>query len=48
MKENKQKNEKLKDWWKPVVLIVIIVTLFIVMNVYGFGEKIQDLQNWIR
>jgi uncharacterized membrane protein YdjX (TVP38/TMEM64 family) len=43
-----EKNEKPLDWWKPVVLIVIIVTLFIVMNVYGFGGKIEELQHWIQ
>lgn len=43
-----EKNEKPTDWWKPVVLIVIIVTLFIVMNVYGFGGKIEELQHWIQ
>jgi uncharacterized membrane protein YdjX (TVP38/TMEM64 family) len=48
MKENIEKNEKATDWWKPVVLIVIIVTLFIVMNVYGFGGKIEELQHWIK
>jgi uncharacterized membrane protein YdjX (TVP38/TMEM64 family) len=48
MKENTQKNEKLKDWWKPVVLMVIIATLFIVVNVYGFGAKIEELQHWIQ
>jgi uncharacterized membrane protein YdjX (TVP38/TMEM64 family) len=48
MKENMEKNEKTTDWWKPVVLIVIIVTLFIVVNVYGFGVKIEELQHWIQ
>jgi len=48
MKEDKPKNDKLKDWWKPVVFIVVIVTLFIVMNVYGFGKNIQDLQHGIQ
>jgi uncharacterized membrane protein YdjX (TVP38/TMEM64 family) len=47
MNENIEKNEKSKDLWKPVVLIVIIVTLFIVVNVYGFGGKIEELQHWI-
>ena len=48
MTENMGKNEKSIDWWKPVVLIVIIVTLFIVMNMYGFGGKIEELQHWIQ
>ena len=37
-----------KDWWKPVVLIVIIVTLFIVMNLFGFGQNIEEVQHWIQ
>jgi uncharacterized membrane protein YdjX (TVP38/TMEM64 family) len=48
MNENNQKNERLKDWWKPVVLIIVIVTLFIVMNLYGFGQNIQELRHWIQ
>jgi uncharacterized membrane protein YdjX (TVP38/TMEM64 family) len=48
MKENMEKNKKSTDWWKPVVLIVIIVTLFIVVNVYGFGVKIEEFQHWIQ
>jgi uncharacterized membrane protein YdjX (TVP38/TMEM64 family) len=48
MNENNQKNERLKDWWKPVVLIIVIVTLFVVMNLYGFGQDIQELQHWIQ
>jgi uncharacterized membrane protein YdjX (TVP38/TMEM64 family) len=48
MNENNQKNERLKDWWKPTVLIIVIVTLFIVMNLYGLGADIQELQHWIQ
>ena len=48
MKENMETNEKPRDWWKLVVLIVIIVTLFIVVNVYGFGGNIEELQQWIQ
>jgi uncharacterized membrane protein YdjX (TVP38/TMEM64 family) len=40
-------NQKPRDWWKPVVLIIIIVTLFIIMNVYGFGQNIEELHIWI-
>jgi uncharacterized membrane protein YdjX (TVP38/TMEM64 family) len=48
MNENISNEKKPQDWWKPVVFIVIIVTLFIVMNVYGFGGKIEELQLWIQ
>jgi uncharacterized membrane protein YdjX (TVP38/TMEM64 family) len=48
MDENISNGKKSRDWWKPVVFIVIIITLFIVMNVYGFGGKIEELQHWIQ
>jgi uncharacterized membrane protein YdjX (TVP38/TMEM64 family) len=41
------KSEKPKDWWKPVVFIVIIIVLFIVMNGIGFGWNLTDLHHWI-
>lgn len=47
MNENLKKNDTPKDWVKPVVFILIIVLLFLVMNGIGFGENIQDLQDWI-
>lgn len=47
MIENIEKNEKRRDWWKPIVLISIIVSLFIIVNEYGFGRNIEGLQQWI-
>jgi uncharacterized membrane protein YdjX (TVP38/TMEM64 family) len=47
MNENISNGKKPRDWLKPVVFIVIIVTLFIIMNGIGFGENIQYLQDWI-
>ncbi|MBN1860040.1 MAG: TVP38/TMEM64 family protein [Candidatus Thermoplasmatota archaeon] len=47
MNEKPKENERTKDWWKPVVFIAIIVVLFIVMNGIGFGETLQDIQDWI-
>lgn len=40
--------EKIRGWWKPVLLIIIIILLFIVVNIYGFGQNIEEFQNWIR
>jgi len=48
MNENTQKNEQSIHWLKPVILIIIIVTLFIIMNLYGFGQDIEQLQQWIQ
>lgn len=48
MNENNQQNERSKDWWKPIILIIVIVALFIIMNLYGFGQDIEELQHWIQ
>lgn len=42
------KTQTRKDWWKPIVLILIIVVLFLIMNVYGLGENIDELHTWIQ
>jgi uncharacterized membrane protein YdjX (TVP38/TMEM64 family) len=39
---------RVKGWWKPVVLICIVAVLFLIVNLYGFGDKLDDLQTWIR
>ncbi len=47
MNENNYENRKTKDGVKPVVFITLIIVLFIVMNSLGFGENLQELQDWI-
>jgi uncharacterized membrane protein YdjX (TVP38/TMEM64 family) len=48
MRKDTPSNEKTRGWWKPVLLITIIVLLFIIVNIYGFGQNIEEIQNWIR
>ncbi len=48
MNENTQKDTPPTHWLKPVILILIIVSLFIIMNLYGFGQDIEKLQSWIQ
>jgi len=48
MKETTEKPEKTHDWWKPVLLVALIIGLFIIVNIYGFGQNIEELQGWIR
>lgn len=45
MKESK-KNAKV--WIKPFILGVVIITLIIVSNRLGLGEKLGDLKDWIK
>jgi len=46
--EKNQNRKQSKDWWKPVILLAVIIILFVVMNIYGFGQDIQKLQHWIQ
>jgi uncharacterized membrane protein YdjX (TVP38/TMEM64 family) len=46
--EKNQNRTQSKDWWKPVILLAVIIILFVVMNIYGFGQDIQKLQHWIQ
>jgi uncharacterized membrane protein YdjX (TVP38/TMEM64 family) len=48
MDEKNQTRTRSKDWWKPIVLVTVIIILFVVMNLYGFGQDIQELQHWIQ
>jgi uncharacterized membrane protein YdjX (TVP38/TMEM64 family) len=48
MNENTQENKRPNDWWKPILLIIVIITLFLIMNFYGFGQDIEKLQLWIQ
>ncbi len=47
MNENNSQSRKTNDWVKPVVFIALIIVLFIVMNSLGFGDNLQELQEWI-
>jgi uncharacterized membrane protein YdjX (TVP38/TMEM64 family) len=41
-------DNRVKGWWKPLLLIIVIAVLFLIVNLYGFGDKLDDLQAWIR
>ena len=42
------KNEnRIKGLWKPILLIIIVTTVFILSSIYGFGDKLGSLQDWI-
>jgi uncharacterized membrane protein YdjX (TVP38/TMEM64 family) len=35
------------DLWKPIVLSIVIIFIFILSVYFGFGEKLTQLQEWI-
>jgi uncharacterized membrane protein YdjX (TVP38/TMEM64 family) len=47
-KKESTPSQKKYDWWKPLLLLIIISILFIIFSFYGFGVKIGQLQNWIQ
>ncbi|HEY9162340.1 MAG TPA: TVP38/TMEM64 family protein [Desulfomonilia bacterium] len=45
--DNQKPSNKTAAWYKPVVLILVIVAVFILGNVFGIGEKLGQLRSWI-
>lgn len=45
--DQRTRAEKTRGWWKPVVLLAAIVTVFLLAKVLGLGERLADLRNWI-
>jgi uncharacterized membrane protein YdjX (TVP38/TMEM64 family) len=41
------KPQKSRDWWKPVLLIIVIAVLFAVVNYSGMGAKLGTIQDWM-
>ncbi len=35
-------------WWRPVLLLAVIVTLLVLARVLGLGERLGALREWIR
>jgi uncharacterized membrane protein YdjX (TVP38/TMEM64 family) len=48
MEQNTTHMKRPRDWWKPIALVSVIAVLFIVVNLYGFGARLEELQHWIR
>ena len=45
---NSSRNKKVRDRWKPILLVIVVISIFIVANLLGLGEKLGDMQNWIQ
>ncbi|MFZ2089346.1 MAG: FAD-containing oxidoreductase [Desulfobaccales bacterium] len=35
-------------WWRPVLLLTVIVALLVLARVFGLGDKLGALRDWIR
>jgi len=49
--ENKTKTKpkgRVKGWWRPVLLIVLVIAVLILARVFGLGERLGQLQDWIK
>jgi uncharacterized membrane protein YdjX (TVP38/TMEM64 family) len=36
------------NWWRPVALVAAVVALLALAKVFGLGERLGDLRNWIQ
>ena len=41
------KHNTRRDWWKPVLLIIVIIGLFVVANYSGVGTQLGDIKHWM-
>jgi len=46
--ESKGERGKPGGWWRPVLLVAVIVALLVLARVFGLGDKLGDLRDWIR
>ena len=40
--------EKRHDWWRPVALLAAIVVILVLAKVFGIGERLGELREWIQ
>jgi len=41
-------SQKPRDWWKPVLLVIVIISLFVVVNISGLGGNLEEIQDWMQ
>ena len=41
-------DRKKAPWWRPVVLLAAITTIFILGHLFGLGDRLGALRDWIR
>lgn len=37
----------ISDWWRPVLLIAVLVAIWIAASVFGFEGRLAELRDWI-
>jgi uncharacterized membrane protein YdjX (TVP38/TMEM64 family) len=41
------KQQRSHDWWKPVLLIIVVIALFAVANYSGVGTEVGNIRDWM-
>ena len=44
----KDAKAKSSGWWRPILLIVLVIAVLILARVFGLGERLGQLQEWIK
>ncbi len=47
MTEDQKQNTRHSDLWRPVLLIVLVVTAIVLSRIFGVGEQLARLKVWI-
>lgn len=48
MKDSAQENSKRKKWLKPILLVLILISLLIISRYLGLGQKLGEIRDWIK
>jgi uncharacterized membrane protein YdjX (TVP38/TMEM64 family) len=46
--QNLRESQSRVGWWRPVVLLAVIVVILILARVWGIGGKLEALREWLR
>lgn len=46
-KETIGTQENRHDWWRPVLLVAIILLILVLARIFGIGERLGALRSWI-
>ena len=48
MTNNSDKNSKTSDRWRPILLIIMVLTVIVLANIFGIAELLGDLRDWLQ
>ena len=48
MPQDSGKANKASGWWRPIILIIIVLAVLVSAKMFGLAERIGDLRDWLQ